>query len=247
MQHFEAAGIALDAKSPATEISSSMPTTNRYQMPDLSVQLTDELIMQHIQRGSRVIDLGCGDGRLMLRLQDELGCTAMGVEVEHANIVSVIERGLPAIEADLNEGLVDVPSDSFDYAVLSQTLQQVRHPKKLLLEMLRVAHRALIVVPNFGHWRVRLEVLRRGRTPVTHALPYEWYETPNVHFMSMKDFRDLMDGIGLRIVEESPIIRGRAVDRLLGANLRADSAFYLLERDPGKSIEKPAETAVRPS
>ena len=110
-----------------------MPTANRYQMPDLSVQLTDELIMQHIQRGSRVIDLGCGDGRLMQRLRDDNGCTAMGVEVEHTNIISVIERGLPAIEADLNEGLIDVPNDSFDYAVLRQTLQQVRHPKKLLL------------------------------------------------------------------------------------------------------------------
>jgi methionine biosynthesis protein MetW len=211
-----------------------MPNSNRYQMPDPSIQLTDELIMHHIDRNSRVIDLGCGDGRLMQRLHDEMGCEVMGVEVEQSNIVAIIQRGLPAIAADLNEGLVDIPNDSFDFAVLSQTLQQVRNPKLLLLEMLRVAHRALVVVPNFGHWRVRMEVLRRGRTPITQALPYEWYETPNVHFMSMRDFRDLMDGIGLRIVKESPIIKGRSVDQLWGANLRADSAFYLLERDPGK-------------
>ena len=211
-----------------------MPNSNRYQMPDPSIQLTDELIMHHIDRKSRVIDLGCGDGRLMQRLHDEMGCEVMGVEVEQSNIVAIIQRGLPAIAADLNEGLVDIPNDSFDFAVLSQTLQQVRNPKLLLLEMLRVAHRALVVVPNFGHWRVRMEVLRRGRTPITQALPYEWYETPNVHFMSMRDFRDLMDGIGLRIVKESPIIKGRSVDQLWGANLRADSAFYLLERDPGK-------------
>lgn len=211
-----------------------MPNSNRYQMPDPSIQLTDELIMHHIDRNSRVIDLGCGDGRLMQRLHDEMGCEVMGVEVEQSNIVAIIQRGLPAIAADLNEGLVDVPNDSFDFAVLSQTLQQVRNPKRLLLEMLRVARRALVVVPNFGHWRVRMEVLRRGRTPITQALPYEWYETPNVHFMSMRDFRDLMDGIGLRIVKESPIIKGRSVDQLWGSNLRADSAFYLLERDPGK-------------
>ena len=203
-------------------------------MPDPSIQLTDELIMHHIDRKSRVIDLGCGDGRLMQRLHDEMGCEVMGVEVEQSNIVAIIQRGLPAIAADLNEGLVDIPNDSFDYAVLSQTLQQVRNPKRLLLEMLRVARRALVVVPNFGHWRVRMEVLRRGRTPITQALPYEWYETPNVHFMSMRDFRDLMDGIGLRIVKESPIIKGRSVDQLWGSNLRADSAFYLLERNPGK-------------
>ena len=211
-----------------------MPTSNRYQMPDPSIQLTDELIMHHIDRNSRVIDLGCGDGRLMQRLHDEMGCEVMGVEVEQSNIVAIIQRGLPAISADLNEGLVDIPNDSFDFAVLSQTLQQVRNPKRLLLEMLRVARRALVVVPNFGHWRVRMEVLRRGRTPITQALPYEWYETPNVHFMSMRDFRDLMDGIGLRIVKESPIIKGRSVDQLWGSNLRADSAFYLLERDPSK-------------
>jgi methionine biosynthesis protein MetW len=190
--------------------------------------------MHHIDRNSRVIDLGCGDGRLMQRLHDEMGCEVTGVEVEQSNIVAIIQRGLPAIAADLNEGLVDIPNDSFDFAVLSQTLQQVRNPKRLLLEMLRVARRALVVVPNFGHWRVRMEVLRRGRTPMTQTLPYEWYETPNVHFMSMRDFRDLMDGIGLRIVKESPIIKGRSVDQLWGSNLRADSAFYLLERDPGK-------------
>lgn len=223
-----------------------MPKPIRYQMPDPSIQLTDELIMQHIDRGSRVIDLGCGDGRLMQRLHSEMNCEVMGVEMAQSNVVAVIERGLPAIAADLNEGLVGIPTDSFDFAVLSQTLQQVRHPKRLLLEMLRVARRALVVVPNFGHWRVRMEVLRRGRTPITQTLPYEWYETPNLHFMSMRDFRDLMAGIGLRIVKESPIIKGRSVDQLWGANLRADSAFYLLERDPNGRSAESAESAGSP-
>jgi len=185
--------------------------------------------MEHIEPESRVLDLGCGDGRLMWRLQKEMQCRVQGVDVEYQNIVAVLERGLPAISADLDRGLLEFPDASFDYVVLSQTLQQVRHPRMLLDEMLRIANRALIVVPNFGHWRVRWEVLTRGRTPVTCTLPYEWHETPNLHFMSMRDFRDLMDNMGLRIVRESPIIRGRAVDRLWGANLRADSAFYLLE------------------
>jgi methionine biosynthesis protein MetW len=213
----------------------NMSQSPRYQIPDPSVSLTDELIMQHITRGSRVIDLGCGDGRLIDRLHQELGCDVLGVEVEQDNLLQVIQRGLPAIQADLDQGLADIPDDAFDFAVLSQTLQQVRNPRRLLTEMLRVAARGLVVVPNFGHWRVRLEVLRRGRTPVTEALPWEWYETPNVHFMSMRDFRDLMERIGLRIVRESPIIRGRSVDRLLAANLRADSAFYLIERGVAKS------------
>jgi methionine biosynthesis protein MetW len=222
-----------------------MASTARYQMPDPSIQLTDELIMRHIDQGSRVIDLGCGDGRLMQRLHREMRCDVLGVEREQSNIIAVIERGLPAIAGDLDEGLGDVPEGSFDFAVLSQTLQQVRHPKRLLLEMLRIARRALVVVPNFGHWRVRLEVLRRGRTPVTQALPFEWYETPNLHFMSMRDFRDLMDSIGLRIVKESPIIRGHAVDELPLANLRADSAFYLLERGDRQTAPAAAIPAGR--
>lgn len=221
-----------------------MPQPDRYQIPDPSVSLTDDLIVRHIDRGSRVIDLGCGDGRLLERLRGELNCDVLGIELEPSKIEAVIGRGLPAIALDLDDGLRDVPDSSFDFAVLSQTLQQVRHPKRLLLEMLRVARRALVVVPNFGHWRVRLEVLRRGRTPVTETLPFEWYETPNLHFMSMRDFRDLMDSIGLRIVKESPIIRGRAVEHLPFANLRADSAFYLLERNDRRKQPASANSAA---
>lgn len=207
-----------------------MSVSNRYQLPDLSVRLTDELIMQHIDRSSRVIDLGCGDGRLLERLRREMHCSVQGVDVERSNLVSVLQRGLPVVSANLDQGLTDIPSGSFDFAVLSQTLQQVKEPRQLLTEMLRVARRALVVVPNFGYWRVRMEVLWRGRTPVTSNLPYEWHDSPNLHFMSMYDFRDLMQSIGLTIVKESPIIRGHAVDRAWAANLRADSAFYLLEQ-----------------
>lgn len=203
----------------------------RYQLPDPSVQLVDDLIIQHIDKGSRVVDLGCGDGRLMKRLQDEMDCNVVGIDVELGNVEAVVRRGLPVVAADLNKGLGDIPSDTFDFAVLSQTLQQVQRPKQVLKEMLRVAQRGLVVVPNFGHWRVRYEVMRRGRTPVTQALPHEWYETPNVHFMSMRDFRELMQSIGLRIVKELPIIRGRSVENAWAANVRADSAFYLLERN----------------
>ena len=211
----------------------STSQSDRYHVKDPSVQLVDDLIMSHIDRGSRVIDLGCGDGRLMERLKLELRCHVLGIDVELENVTQVLGRGLPVVATDLSKGLSDVPTDTFDFAVLSQTLQQVQNPKQLLKEMLRVAKRGLVVVPNFGHWRVRFEVLRRGRTPMTETLPYEWHESPNLHFMSMHDFRDLMEQMGLRIVKERPIIRGRSVDKAWGANFRADSAFYLLERSSG--------------
>ena len=121
-----------------------MSTSERYQVKDPSLQLVDELIMRHIDRRSRVIDLGCGDGRLMERLKEEKGCHVRGVDVELSNVTSVLSRGLPVVATDLSQGLTDVPSDSFDFAVLSQTLQQVQNPKQLLQEMLRVAKRGLV-------------------------------------------------------------------------------------------------------
>lgn len=198
-------------------------------MPDPLAVLTDETILAQIPPGSRVLDLGCGDGRLLETLRDTHGASVQGIELSRREILTAMSRGVPVIYADLDKGLEGVPDHTFDFAVLSQTLQQVRHPKLILREMLRVAKQALVVVPNFGHWKVRLHLLRYGRAPVTTSLPYEWYDTPNLHFMSMHDFRDLVDVVGARIVRELPLINGRAVDRAWAANLRADSALYVLE------------------
>lgn len=198
-------------------------------MPDPTVALTDELIMDRIDRGSRVIDLGCGDGRLLARLRDEHVCAVQGIELDVDQFLTTIARGVNVIKADLDAGLQDIPSGSFDFAVLSQTLQQVRHPKDLLVEMLRIAQKSLVVFPNFGNWHVRLQVAWRGRAPVTEALPYKWWDTPNSHVMSILDFRDLAAQLGFRILEERPIINDRVVDRAWAPNLRADSVLYVLE------------------
>lgn len=203
----------------------------RYCLPDPAIVLTDEKILEQIDPGSRVIDFGCGDGRLLERLRDHHKCTVQGIELVSDQVVATIARGVPIIQADLDEGLSYIPDRAFDFAVLSQTLQQLRHPKEVMEEMLRVAQRALVVVPNFGHWRVRWQVFRQGRAPVTSSLPYEWYNTPNLHFMSMYDFRDLVGHMKIRIIKELPIINSRAVDRAWAANLRADSALYVLERE----------------
>ena len=199
-------------------------------MPDLSALRTDEIIMHQIQPGSRVLDLGCGDGRLLANLRDKHQALVQGIELDLQAIKAAMAVGVPVIQGDLDEGLEGFPDESFDFAVLSQTLQQVRRPRLILKEMLRVARQALVVVPNFGHWKVRYQVFRFGRAPVTSALPYEWYNTPNLHFMSMHDVRELVELVGARIVEGFPIMNGRAVKEAWAANLRADSALYVLQR-----------------
>ncbi len=204
----------------------------RFYMPDPLAAVTDEIVAAHIDRGSRVVDLGCGDGRLLQKLRDEHGCNVLGVERDIDGFLGAVARGIGVLRADLDRGLQDVPDGSFDVAVLSQTLQQVHRPVPLLHEIFRIAHRALVVVPNFGHWKVRLQVVMQGRAPVTDALPYEWYESPNVHFLTLLDFRDLADRGNFRIVKELPIIGHHAVDRAWLANWRAHSALYLLERPP---------------
>lgn len=199
-------------------------------MVDHRAAFIDDILMSQISDGSRVIDLGCGDGRLISRLQQERHCSVLGVERDREAFLATVHRGVSAIMADLNHGLADIPNETFDCAVLSQTLQQVTRPMQVLDEMLRVARRALIVVPNFGHWRVRAQILLQGRAPVTDSLPYEWFESPNVHFLSMLDFRDLARRGNFRIVREMPIIGQIALEQAWMSNWRAHSALYVLEK-----------------
>ena len=203
----------------------------RYKMPNPSAALTDRVIMEHIGEGSRVLDLGCGDGQLLSELRRTKGADILGVELSRGAMIRCMSSGVPVIQADLDLGLDAFPSQSFDFAVLSQTLQQVRHPRVILEEMLRVANQALVVVPNFGHWRVRVNQMLWGRAPVSSSERYQWYNTPNLHLMSMPDFRDLVEVVNGRIVKELAIIRERAVENAWAANFRADSALYILKRN----------------
>jgi methionine biosynthesis protein MetW len=165
-------------------------------------------------------------------LRDQHACEVQGVELDIGAIVGTITRGVPVLRANLDKGVIGVPDGSFDYAVLSQTLQQVRHPQFVLTEMLRIARRAIVVVPNFGHWKIRQQILLHGRAPITQTLPYQWYNTPNLHIMTMHDFRDLLQELDVRIAREIPIIGGYAREHAWAANLRAESLFYVLERAP---------------
>ncbi len=191
------------------------------------------LITELVPAGSRVLDLGCGDGSLLAHLRDERGCTVRGIELDASDIAAAISQGLSVVQADLDEGLSGYRDHSFDLVVLSQTLQVVRKPAFVLREMLRVGDRAIVSFPNFGHWRVRGYLASRGRMPVSRSIPYSWYDTPNIHHTTIKDFRDFVAANGGEIEREIPLLTGgwhRAEIRRvnLWPNLLADTAVAVV-------------------
>lgn len=191
------------------------------------------LIADLVPRGARVLDLGCGDGALLARLRDERGAIVRGVEIDLANIARCIERDVPVYQSDLDEGLTDIPDGRFDVVVLSQTLQVVKRPRLVLTEMLRVGKRSVVSFPNFGHWRIRAHLALRGRMPVSEAIPYSWYDTPNIHHTTIADFRDFSADCGAVIEREIGFVgRDEGRPRVVRAmpNLFADEAVFVLRR-----------------
>lgn len=195
--------------------------------PDLAV------VAAMIPAGSRVLDLGCGDGDLLAELIGARGCRGQGVEVSPDAIHACIARGIPVVEADIDAGLPDFDDASFDVVVLSQTLQATRYPARVLREMMRVSGVGVVSFPNFGHWRVRSYLGARGRMPVSRSLPYAWHETPNIHLCTLRDFEELAATEGLRVAERRLLdADGRAAPVVCGRrpNLLAAGAAYLLTR-----------------
>ena len=157
------------------------------------------LVTGMVDRGTRVLDVGCGDGALLALLRERKGVDGRGIELSREGVSHGLSRGLAVIQGDADTDLADYPDDVFDYVVLSQTLQATRHPRVVLEHMLRIGRRAIVSFPNFGHWRVRYEVGIRGRMPVTDNLPHSWYETPNIHFCTIRDFVRLCREVGAKI------------------------------------------------
>jgi methionine biosynthesis protein MetW len=191
------------------------------------------VIADLVPQGARVLDLGCGDGALLARLRDERGAVVRGVEIDLANIAKCVERDVPVYQSDLDEGLTDIPDDRFDVVILSQTLQVVKRPRLVLTEMLRVGKRSVVSFPNFGHWRVRAHLALRGRMPVSDAIPYSWYDTPNIHHTTIADFRDFAADCGAVVEREIAFVgRGDGNPRLVRSlpNLLADEAVFVLKR-----------------
>ncbi len=186
------------------------------------------IIGEIVEPGSKVLDLGCGEGELLQWLAENKGVDARGVEISSLKVQRAIARGVSVFQGDIDDGLADYPEQAFDYVILSQTLQETHHPLRVLREMLRVGKRGIVAFPNFGHWRVRLNMLLSGRAPRTTLFPYEWYESPNIHFLTVHDFETLAAAEGL-IVERRYFLSGHRKIAWL-PNLTAEVAVFLVRR-----------------
>jgi methionine biosynthesis protein MetW len=183
------------------------------------------IISELIEPGTRVLDLGCGEGELLAWLRDHKNVDGRGVELTGASVQKAIARGVSVYQGDLESGLDDYPEQAFDYVILSQTLQQTRDPLKVLKGMLRIGRRGIVAFPNFGHWRVRGSHLFTGRSPRTKLFPYDWYDSPNIHFLTVLDFEALAEKEKWRVERRIFLDGNREVTML--PNLMSEVAVFL--------------------
>ncbi len=197
----------------------------------MPIRLDYQMIEEYVEPGSRVLDLGCGDGTLLQQLIREKNCTGMGVDHDLAQVHGSISNGVPVYHGDMLEAMDMFENDRFDCVVLSQTLQQTSRPDRVVQEMIRVGRCAVISFPNFGHWAVRVQLFLRGRMPRTRVLPYSWYETPNIHLLTIKDFYSFCREQGVRVTDSIFLNSNfRRMPRFL-ANLLASMAIFVVERE----------------
>jgi len=191
-----------------------------------------QIIASWIQPGSRVLDLGSGSGELLKFLRDHKQVIGSGIELKEDRVAHCIEKGLTVLQGDINEEALDYPDQAFDYVILSQTLQQVYEPDTLIRSILRIGRKGIVSFPNFSHWAIRLQLLCSGYAPVTKQLPYQWYDTPNIRIITIKDFRKFINDVGLKILKEVAI-NTHSQDRFgkiikILPNIRATYGIFLI-------------------
>jgi methionine biosynthesis protein MetW len=191
--------------------------------PDLAI------IADNVAAGSRILDVGCGDGALMAALRDQKGVDARGLEIESANVSAAVARGLAVVQGDADSDLADYPDNGFDYAILSQTLQTTRRPDIVMDHLLRIGGFAFVSFPNFAQWKIRFAHMFGGRMPVTKQLPHRWYDTPNIHHVTIDDFKSFVADRGFAI-EGEWYLTGEKARGAAMANLLAEHAVFLLRR-----------------
>lgn len=182
------------------------------------MRFEDDVLAGLIDINSRVLDVGCGDGNLLLHLKKSKKVDGRGIEIDQKKVQESVAKGLAVIEGDAEKDLISYPNSSFDFAILNQSLQQFYDPRKVMNELLRIAKKAIITIPNFGYWKVRLQLVLRGTMPVTKNLPYTWYNTPNLHMCTIKDFYNLckLDNI---TIEKSISVSSDKVSNIQRGNL----------------------------
>ncbi|MDR1611375.1 MAG: methionine biosynthesis protein MetW, partial [Planctomycetota bacterium] len=189
----------------------------------------DRFIAGEVWDGASILDLGCGEGKLLSWLQREKNARVQGVEIDSDQVAICVDNGIPVIQTDLDLGLKGFPDKCFDYVILEETLQTLKRPDVILEEMRRVGRRGIVSFPNFGYWRVRLDLAVRGRMPVTEWLPHRWFETPNIHLFSISDFIEHANAIKMRIIGIHVFGDGEARPFREGDNLYAEEAAVVFE------------------
>lgn len=191
-----------------------------------------QLIPQWISKQARVLDLGCGDGSLLQKLARENGCDGLGIEIDPNSITDCIARGIPVVEQDLNKGLSNFQDNSFDIVVMAHALQTLRSPHLVIDEMLRVGKECIVTFPNFAHWSCRIHLIQNGRMPVSRFMPFQWYNTPNIHFCTIKDFEDLCREKQVRVLDRAYVGHDSSETWLgqLMPNLFGVTAVYHISR-----------------
>tara|TARA_B100001121_G_scaffold267642_1_gene251060 strand:+ start:168 stop:764 length:597 start_codon:yes stop_codon:yes gene_type:complete len=191
------------------------------------------IIADLIEKNSRVLDVGSGDGELMSFILNNISEDVRGIEISKTNVQKCISKGLTVIEGDAEKDLFQFPESSFDFVVLSQTLQAFLNPEKVLDELLRVGKKAIVTIPNFGHWRVRLNLLFKGTMPITKTLPHKWYNTPNLHMCTIKDFYNFCDNKEIKFIKSLALNQEKVLNiskNNLGArNFFSDLGIFLIE------------------
>lgn len=189
-----------------------------------------ELIESLIEPGSTVLDVGCGDGELLAQLRDRKGVVGEGIEREPDQVLQCVCKGLPVLQYNIDHGLPAKEDHSVDVVILSQTVQTLGDPRKVLLELLRVGKKVIVSFPNFAYWRCRLQLGLQGIAPVTRELPFAWYNSPNIHFFSLRDFDRFCRKTGVTIEKRIPLVKNRLSPVRFAPNLLAEQAIYVTSK-----------------
>ena len=206
---------------------------NNHYEKSKGLHLNYEIITKFIENGSKILDLGCGDGTLLKMLIERKNCTGTGIEIDQQNAIQAIEKGLSIIQGDIDEGLKDFSDNEYDYIILNQTLQSTEKPDYVIEEMLRAGKKAVVSFPNFAYWKVRFYLFFNGKMPKSNILPFEWYNTPNNHLLTIKDFFEFCKKRNIKILKEVYMNKARLINNIgtkWHKNLFTEEAIFVISK-----------------